>query len=274
MSSNPDISVDGSRAVRESLERPAIHDMWEGSYRTGPNERFYEMAFDELVEASGRPGQDRYLDAGCGVCAHSIRLAERGFEVDAVDFSSSALDGARKNVSAHGLEDRIRLAQSDVVSLPFATGQFPHVLCWGVLMHVPDVAGALAELARVTAPGGTILLNEINAASPEATLLRLLIPRVAKSTVSLRRTPAGFEHWTTTESGPLMWRHMDLPWLAREMARHGLRLETRRAAQLSELYTRLPGPLALPVHALNRLWFRHIRLPGPAVANVLVFRKR
>src|SRR4051812_3728532 len=216
MSSHPDTSVDGSRAVRESLERPAIHEMWEGSYRTGPNERFYEMAFDELVEASGRPEQDRYLDAGCGVCAHSIRLAERGFEVDAVDFSPSALEGARENVAVRGLEDRIRLRQADLVSLPFASEQFPHVLCWGVLMHVPDVAGAIAELARVTAPGGTVLLNEINAASPEARLLRLVEPRVAKSTIRVRRTPAGFEHWTTTDSGPLMWRHIDVRWLTRE----------------------------------------------------------
>jgi hypothetical protein len=100
-----------------------------------------------------------------------------------------------------------------------------------------------------------------------------LLPRFAKSTIRLRRTPAGFEHWTTTESGPLMWRHTDIPWLCREMARQGLRLEARRASQLSELYTRLPGPLALPVHAANRIWFQSIRRPGPAVANVLVFRK-
>jgi ubiquinone/menaquinone biosynthesis C-methylase UbiE len=264
-----------SQAVRDSLSQPEIHRAWEDAYRTDGNERFYEMVFDELVRVLPPPiPGSELLDAGCGVGANSLRIARRGFTVRAVDFSDAVLEPARQNVRAHGLEDRIQVERADLLALPYDERAFTHVVCWGVLMHVPDIARAVAELARVTASGGAVAVNEINARAPEARLLRAVLPRVARSDIELKPTPAGIEHWTETPSGPLMWRHADLGWLVAEMASHGLSLRVRRAAQLSELYTRVRVPaLASAIHALNTTWFRRVRWPGPALGNLLVFER-
>jgi 2-polyprenyl-3-methyl-5-hydroxy-6-metoxy-1,4-benzoquinol methylase len=275
MSSHPNPAPGADQRVRESLGEPAIHDRWESQYRTLANERFYDLVFDELARLVPR---DRaiptFLDAGCGIGAHSIRLAHRGFRVQAVDFSDVVAERARANVSGEGLQERISVRQADLLELPFEAEAFDHALCWGVLMHIPDVSSALAELVRVTKPGGKIVINEINAQAAEARLKRAVFTRMGTREIHVRRTPAGFEHWEETASGPLMWRHADIDWLVREASRRGLRLERRMPGQFSELYANMPRQwLADVVQGVNRVWFERVRMPGLAVANVLVFHK-
>jgi 2-polyprenyl-3-methyl-5-hydroxy-6-metoxy-1,4-benzoquinol methylase len=261
--------------VRSSLAEPGIHDRWEKSYRTSANESFYELVFDELARLVPRPqAVTTFLDAGCGVGAHATRLARRGFTVEAVDFSAVVVGRARENVASRGLQERIAVRQADLLELPFPAESFDNTLCWGVLMHIPDVSSALSELGRVTRRGGVIVVNEVNARAPEARLLRAVLPRIAKSDIQVTRTPAGFEHWTTTASGSLMWRHADIGWIIREASRHGLVLRKRMPGQLSELYSYIPvARLAEMVHALNRVWFERVGRAGPAVGNVLLFQK-
>src|SRR5213076_2226800 len=91
-----------------------------------------------------------------------------------IDFAAPVLAEARANVARAGLEDRVSLSQGNLLTLPFADSAFRYVLCWGVLMHIPDVAGAIAELARVLAPGGTLIVGEGNMHSPDELALRLL----------------------------------------------------------------------------------------------------
>ena len=80
-----------SLLVQNLLARPDMHCQWEGDYRTAANEDFYERAFDSIIDELAPPPGATFLDAGCGPCAHSARLARRGFNVQAVDFSESAL---------------------------------------------------------------------------------------------------------------------------------------------------------------------------------------
>jgi len=64
-------------------------------------------------------------------------------------------------------------------------------------------------------------------------------------------------------------------WLIREFEKHGMVLESRVAGQFSELYWLVPTQiLKRMIHALNTVWFRHVRAPGPAFGNILIFRKR
>ena len=61
--------------VENLLSRPEMHRQWARDYRTDDNERFYEQAFDFIVDRL-KPGPGAtFLDAGCGSCAHSVRLA-------------------------------------------------------------------------------------------------------------------------------------------------------------------------------------------------------
>ena len=62
---------------------------------------------------------------------------------------------------ARGLGTDIGLAAASLTRLPVADGAAAGILCWYVLHHVPDqdLRAAVGELARVTAPGGRLLLG-------------------------------------------------------------------------------------------------------------------
>src|SRR5680860_824013 len=139
--------------VKGSLSGPEIDDVWESNYRSEANERFYEFAFDRIVELGAPTPGSRFLDVGCGPGFHAMRLARRGFDVRAIDFSEAVLEDASRNVERAELGDRITLQREDLLDINFEDAQFKNVLCWGVLMHIPDVAGAVSELCRATAPG-------------------------------------------------------------------------------------------------------------------------
>src|SRR6266850_1266839 len=104
-----------SLLVQNLLARPEMHCQWEGDYRTSDNEDFYERAFDYIIGVLEPPPGTTFLDAGCGPCAHSVRLARRGLNVHAVDFSESALDMAQEYVQSRGLQDRIILAKESLL---------------------------------------------------------------------------------------------------------------------------------------------------------------
>jgi ubiquinone/menaquinone biosynthesis C-methylase UbiE len=263
----------GAGDLERTLGQPGVHRQWEATYRTAENESFFEEAFDTVVRLLGAPPDATCLDAGCGVGSHSIRLASRGFSVVGVDFSESALEAARENVRARGLAGRVRLQREDLLSLSFPDATFDYVLCWGVLMHVPDVERAIDELARVVRPGGTLVVSEANAASLHGRLLQGL-NLLRRRKPDLRVAPAGREYQIATPSGVLLIRHANIDWLAGQFHRRGLSLTHHLPGQFTELYARTSSPrMQRVLHGLNRFWFRAVKRPGPAFGNILVFHK-
>jgi ubiquinone/menaquinone biosynthesis C-methylase UbiE len=267
------VSSDPTETVRRSLERGEIHDTWESAYRSEANERFYEQAFDVLLAYAGAPPGTVFLDVGCGPGFHTLRLARRGYRVRAVDFSPFALELARKNIDVASLPDQIELGQEDLLALSFADDSFERILCWGVLMHIPEVERAIGEVSRVLAPGGRLIVSEANMHSLEATLVRGLRQAFGRRKDS-RRTPAGIENWTETPAGPLMTRYANIGWLVEAFAAQDLRLIKRLPEQFSEAYTKLGPPFGRPVHVINRLWLRYVRSPVLAADNILVLEKQ
>ena len=214
------------------------------------------------------------LDAGCGSCTKAIHLARRGYSVLGVDLSDKVLEVGRREAAEAGLGDRISLRCEDLTSMTLADGCFGRVLCWGVLMHIPDVDRAIAELARVAQPNGLIVVSEGNMRSLQAVAMRRLKRLLHRERGELRYTAAGVEAWEETPTGKLMTRQARIAGIVRSFADHGARLVSRRAGQFSELFTVLPWkPARSAVHALNSLWFRWPALAGPAFGNLLVFRK-
>jgi hypothetical protein len=65
-----------------------------------------------------------------------------------------------------------------------------------------------------------------------------------------------------------------MAWLIEACEQLGLRLKARMPGQFTELYTLALGrTLKHAIHALNRVWFEHVRLAGPAFGNILFFEK-
>ena len=114
----------------------------------------------------GRGGE--VLDVGTGTARVPIALcrADRKVRVLGVDLAGPMLDLARRNVLKAELADRIRFARGDAKNLPFPDGRFEAVISNTIVHHIPDPAPALAEMARLVAPGGTLMIRDL--ARPDA----------------------------------------------------------------------------------------------------------
>ena len=263
-----------SKASNDAHADVAIHQKWVANYRTAEMQAFYDMAFDRIAKHLQAPPRSMILDAGCGSCAKSVLLAARGFHVTACDYSSDALALAKETVQAQGCADRITLQQEDLTRLSFSNGSFQYVLCWGVLMHIPDLEGALSELVRVVKPGGMLVLSEGNMHSLQVVTMRWLKKLLGRERAEVVISPGGIEYIEKTNQGTLLTRQTDIAWLIGECERLGMHLKAREPGQFTELYVAVPWrPVKQLIHAVNTLWFRYIRLAGPAFGNMLIFEK-
>lgn len=108
-------------------------------------------------------GDERVLDVGTAVGHLPLTLAARpGFRgsVTGVDWSRRMVERARAEAHRRGLEGRVDFQVADLrAGLPFADGAFDVVVCLGVLEAQPRTDRVLAELARLVAPGGALVLS-------------------------------------------------------------------------------------------------------------------
>ena len=255
------------------MNQPQIHASWEKTYRTAENEQFFEQAYDDFVRRIGQQPGAHALDIGCGICANSIRLARRGYIVSAADYSEPILVQARDNVSRNQLSDRIMIGREDILNLSFPGDHFDFVLCWGVLMHIPNAEHAISELARVAKPGGFLVVEEINQHAPEAWMMRTGWAALKKN-IAITRTPRGHEQSSCFEGETLFWRHSNTRWLIDQFSSHSCSLVRRDSGMFSDMYIYAPGKfLKRVINAWNRLWARRVSLPQLAFHNILIFRK-
>lgn len=104
------------------------------------------------------PGHERLLEIGYGsglLLPTLQQLARRVFAVD-LRPPPKSLPAALERLGAHP-----SLVQADIRALPFATGSFDAVVAFSILEHLHhhELAPAAAELARVLAPGGVLVIG-------------------------------------------------------------------------------------------------------------------
>ncbi|MFF8013704.1 methyltransferase domain-containing protein [Streptomyces sp. NPDC007929] len=136
-------------------------DWWDDFYtdRSRPVPFFVARPDENLVSAveRGLLGGGRALDLGCGPGRNALYLAERGFDVDAVDLSATAVDWARERARATGTEN-VRFLRGDAFALAGSalTGPYDLVYDSGCFHHLPPHrrVSYLALLEQLLASGG------------------------------------------------------------------------------------------------------------------------
>jgi 2-polyprenyl-6-hydroxyphenyl methylase / 3-demethylubiquinone-9 3-methyltransferase len=98
------------------------------------------------------PGGGMLLDVACGGGLLAPVVPD-GYRHIGIDLVTSALEQAAE----HGVEPLV----ADAGALPFADGAFHVVVAGEILEHLDDLDTAVAELCRVTRPGGWIVIDTI-----------------------------------------------------------------------------------------------------------------
>jgi ubiquinone/menaquinone biosynthesis C-methylase UbiE len=111
-----------------------------------------------LASALGPGPGVRVLDAGCGRGEVLLACANKGALVAGVDYAEAAVELTRETLAdVPGADVR----RADLTALPWPAGSFDRVLLGDVIEHVDpaQTVPVLAELERVLAPGGSLLVH-------------------------------------------------------------------------------------------------------------------
>jgi len=118
---------------------------------------------EHLARLSGLPRLTSILDVGCGSgsMARLMAATHPDARVVGVDLRSDYVAYARERARGERL-DNLRFEQGDIFHLPFGDGAFDLVWSKYVLQWLKDPAPAVAELRRVTAPGGSVICSSFD----------------------------------------------------------------------------------------------------------------
>lgn len=121
----------------------------------------YNLLTETLIRWVGSDGRRRrLLDVGCGTGTLAARVVGAGlpFEVVGLDYSETMCVKAEEKSRRVGAEHRIRFVNGDSEHLPFADRSFDAVTCSNSFHHYPHQQATIADMKRVLAPGGILVL--------------------------------------------------------------------------------------------------------------------
>ncbi len=202
-----------------------------------------DVRLDAIRRAFGSLRSGKILDLGCGKGRFAARLADRGTRVVGLDLSGAMLAGAR------GLD----CVRASALRLPFRDGTFDAVAAVEVFEHLPADHAALAEVFRVSRPGGVVAVIDKNACSLNAK--RPWLPNLAVKWIDTKRG-----RWMYPGNGPVRERWFCTGRFARVMESAGFENVSvsyllRPEEAESRLFRRFPRTRLLT------LWTA--RVPGP-----------
>lgn len=121
-----------------------------------------EMMATRYVLARGLATGKRVLELGCAAGQGFGLIAARAVSLVGGDYSQTLLRSARRHYG-----DRVPVVRLSAERLPFASGIVDLVVFFEASYYVPDMGAALQEIARVLAPGGSVLLANANPERPD-----------------------------------------------------------------------------------------------------------
>jgi len=261
--------ADGAAIVRDHFAEQSIR--WGDRYATAPRsmadldlalrrESVHRMLWP-VINASDR--KLRVLDVGCGTGDVLDGLPRDLIQVVGMDFVRDMVVVARQTHPGD------RFLNADATALPFEDACADVVTSLGVIEYIPSPEAAIASIARVLRPGGTVILSFPNRRSLFRRLLKVergldqIIHRLRGRTNVPLRDSSRYPHrqWTVKEAVNLL-------------KSHGFEIE------VTLLHTIGPwgriGRLA-PMISVSRLLSRvlcHDRLIAPWLAGTFVVRAR
>lgn len=140
---------------REIEVQDLVSYQYEAKRYQAPHSRRYHTWWVEDMIAS-TPEEGLWLELGCGTgWVHEVlQMQGSRRQLIGLDISMGML--------RHAHRKQMRVLRSDASLLPFADNCFDGILAKGVLHHIPDMAAAIKEMARVLKPGGLAVLAEPN----------------------------------------------------------------------------------------------------------------
>ena len=140
----------GTSATRDA------YDVWHRAHDSGVDAPWYRMVREQLARDPRLLQDASVLEIGCGGGGFSRWLASAGARrVIGADFAPAAIEKARQEPVPPNLEFEVQ----DIESMPYSSDRFDLVVSCETIEHVPHPSVAVRELARVTAPGGTVVLT-------------------------------------------------------------------------------------------------------------------
>ncbi|MGE5270078.1 MAG: class I SAM-dependent methyltransferase [Thiohalocapsa sp.] len=120
-----------------------------------------------IVEAAEAGPDDTVLDVACGggivVCGFALHVQH----AIGIDMTPAMLERARLLAAEKGVTN-VSWQEGDVTRLPYPDGAFTIIVTRFAVHHFPDPASVLAEMVRVCAPGGRIVVVDTCASSDPA----------------------------------------------------------------------------------------------------------
>jgi ubiquinone/menaquinone biosynthesis C-methylase UbiE len=192
-----------------------LSDYCEGAAEFMNGRRMSALKAREVSLLGPRPGL-RVLDAGCGRGEVLLACARRGAEVAGIDYAAAAVEIAGETLAG---VDGAEVVRGSVDALPWPAARFDRVLCADVIEHLDPDQGerALAEMHRVLAPGGVLVMHT----SPNRLFRRVTWP-LARPVL---RAAGHAEH----VDGLDFWLSEALRYHINEQTLHGLRRALGRA---------------------------------------------
>jgi ubiquinone/menaquinone biosynthesis C-methylase UbiE len=118
-----------------------------------------ERVIDELALCTRLTAEQTVVDVGTGTGFVAAGLAAHARRVLAYDNAAAMLDVARGNLERLGIEN-VELAEADITALPLPDDAVDAAVANMVLHHAVDPAAMIAEMARVTRPGGWVGITD------------------------------------------------------------------------------------------------------------------
>ena len=168
---------------------------------------YWRLDYRHVVAEIEALRPERLIDIGCGPGGflHAVQKRFPGIQLNALDLSEEMAGETRGRFGPSAV-----VTVGDAEHMPLESGHYNVVTCNMSIHHYPHPQDAVNEMHHILAPGGTLLLNDMDCAAPIRTLANWVFPRLPGGDVKMytRREitemiqNAGFERWYYRKISP------------------------------------------------------------------------